>query len=195
MLLPLILASASPRRRELLASLALPFTIQVADIDESPLPGEDAPPLALRLARAKAAAVVTSCHQPALALAADTVVSIDGQLLAKPVDAADSQRMLQLLGGREHQVITAIALNDGQRQQAQAVTTRVWSRPLTAAECSWYWASGEPADKAGGYAIQGLGSRFIGRIDGSYSNVVGLPLVETERLLQLWPQLRTGADT
>ncbi len=195
MLLPLILASASPRRRELLASLTLPFTIQVADIDENPLPGEDAPTLALRLARAKAAAVVASCTQPALVLAADTVVSIDGQLLAKPVDGADSQRMLQLLAGREHQVITAIALDDGQRQQAQAVTTRVWFRPLTTAECDWYWASGEPADKAGGYAIQGLGSRFIERIDGSYSNVVGLPLVETERLLQLWPQLRDGAGT
>lgn len=193
-MLPLILASASPRRRELLASLDRAFTIQVADIDESPLANEDAATLALRLAREKAAAVRANCAQPALVLAADTVVSIDGQLLAKPVDAADSQRMLQLLAGREHQVITAIALDDDQQQQAQAVTTRVWFRPLTLAECKWYWASGEPADKAGGYAIQGLGSRFIERIDGSYSNVVGLPLVETERLLQQWPlAAATGA--
>lgn len=183
---PLILASASPRRRELLAHLDLPFVVQVADIDETPLAHEGAMALALRLAREKAAAVAQRAPTDAVILAADTVVAVDDQLLGKPDDRAMARQMMKRLSGRGHSVVTAVAVAGQGVVVAEAVTTKVWLRPICDAEIDWYWDSGEPADKAGGYAIQGIGGRFVERIDGSYSNVVGLPLVETERLLQRW---------
>ena len=183
---PLILASASPRRRELLAHLGRPFSVLVADIDETPLAGEGAVEMALRLACGKARAVASHAPADALILAADTVVAVDDQLLGKPADRAMARQMLKRLSGRSHQVVTAMALCGHGQLLSEAVTTMVWMRPISDGEMDDYWDSGEPADKAGSYAIQGIGGRFVERIDGSYSNVVGLPLVECERLLQRW---------
>ena len=175
----LILASGSPRRAELLTAAGIAFIVQAADIDETPRPGEAAPDYALRLAREKAAGV---CGP--LVLAADTIVVLDGEIMGKPVDAADAIRMLQALSGREHDVITAVSLRRDDVELFQAETTRVSFVPLSEAEVREYVASGEPMDKAGAYGIQGLASRYVDRIDGSYSNVVGLPMALVYRLLR-----------
>ena len=175
----LILASGSPRRAELLTAAGIAFIVQAADIDETPRPGEAAPDYALRLAREKAAGV-----RGPLVLAADTIVVLDGEIMGKPVDAADAIRMLQALSGREHDVITAVCLRRGDLELFHAETTRVRFVRLSQAEVEEYVASGDPMDKAGAYGIQGLASRYVDRIDGSYSNVVGLPMALVYRLLR-----------
>ncbi|MBK1648374.1 septum formation protein Maf [Rhabdochromatium marinum] len=180
----MVLASASPRRRALLAQLGLDCQLCSADIDERPLAGETPLEHVQRLALAKAQAVQArmAAHPPSLILAADTLVTVDDDPLGKPADAQQAAQMLRRLSGRWHQVITGVALLESEPQTV-TVSTEVLFRPLEPHEISAYWASGEPQDKAGGYGIQGLGALFVERIEGSYSNVVGLPLFETGRLL------------
>ena len=180
---PLYLASGSPRRRELLTQIGVPFSVVSAPIDETPLPDESAPAYVERLARAKAAAGLACLEGPAVVLGADTAVVLDGRILGKPENRKDALAMLADLSGREHQVLTAVALSDGQRVHSLCVTSKVRFRAISAEEAQRYWASGEPADKAGGYAIQGLGAVFVTGLSGSYSAVVGLPLSETAELL------------
>jgi len=169
----LVLASGSPRRRELLEGLGVRFTVRPVDLDESPLPGEAPKDYVLRLAVEKAAAASGE-----LVLAADTTVVVDGEILGKPRDDEDARRMLRLLSGREHSVLTGIALG----KVAEVDETLVRFAPLSEAEIDWYVATGEPRDKAGAYAIQGLGSLFVEAVEGSYSNVVGLPIPRMYRL-------------
>jgi nucleoside triphosphate pyrophosphatase len=176
----LILASASPRRADLLRAAGIDADVRPADVDESLHPGESPDRYACRVAREKALAV--SRQAPGrFVLGADTVVVVDDLILGKPSDYEDARRMLRLLSGRRHAVITGVALvgsaqtkNPG--DDARAETTTVEFARLSDQEIDWYVASGEPMDKAGGYAIQGLGSRFVTRVEGSYSNVVGLPI-------------------
>jgi septum formation protein len=172
----LILASASPRRSELLRAAGIAFDVVVAAIDESILPGETPQQHVRRLADAKARAVRERAGERPV-LAADTVVVVDGTILGKPADDRDAKRMLRLLAGRSHQVMTGVCLADGAKgvESVVEVSTVVFA-PLTDAEIDWYVASREPFDKAGAYAIQGLASRFVTRVEGSYSNVVGLPV-------------------
>lgn len=180
----LILASASPRRAELLATLGVCFRVAVADLDETPHPGESAAAYVARLARAKARAVQRATATGLPVLGADTTVIGGGQLLGKPRSEAEAVAMLQALSGRTHQVCTAIALVQGAREAAATVSTAVTFRALSVAECHAYWRSGEPADKAGGYALQGLGGVFVTRVEGSCSAVIGLPVAETYTLLR-----------
>jgi septum formation protein len=181
----LVLASASPRRRELLSGLGVAFTVRPVDLDESPRPGELPHAYVLRLAREKAAARVEAGE---LVLAADTIVVVDGQLLGKPRDEADARRMLGTIAGREHTVLTGVALHEkgkGEGEDGRAATvesSRVRMAAMSAAEIAWYAATGEPLDKAGSYAVQGLGALFVEEVFGNYTNVVGLPLPATFRL-------------
>ena len=180
----LILASASPRRRELLDQIGVRYRVQVADVDETLQPGEAPAAYVTRLALAKAragAALAVAAGLPVLG--ADTTVVIDGEVLAKPVDAADAVRMLTRLAGREHQVLTAVALVAGPRAETGLSVTAVRFRPLAAATIDRYVATGEPMDKAGGYGIQGLGGALVASLTGSYTGVVGLPIAETVDLL------------
>ncbi len=175
----LILASASPRRAELLRAAGIEFDVIPADVDEAMDPEDQPAGYARRVAQLKAEAVIP--HAPGRpVLGADTIVVIDNEVLGKPVDAADARRMLGLLSGRAHTVMTAVCLVNpaagSGRVQTSVARTTVEFAPLSHAEIAWYVASGEPADKAGAYAVQGLASRFVTRIDGSYSNVVGLPV-------------------
>lgn len=181
----LFLASASPRRRELLAQIAVPCVTQIASIDETPLPNEPAAAYVERLAREKARAGLAALDaaEEAVVLGADTAVVLDGRILGKPADFAEARAMLQALSGRTHRVLTAVALAAPGREAARVVACEVSFRALSEAEISAYWASGEPCDKAGGYGIQGLAAVFVRRIEGSYSAVVGLPLCETAELL------------
>jgi septum formation protein len=177
---PLILASASPRRAELLRKAGLTFTVRHANIDETVHHGEDARSYVRRMAEAKASAILGHAGQGSVVLGADTVVVVDDRILGKPRHRADAREMLANLSGRCHLVLTGVclAMLDGSQAtlRTDVVQTTVEFVPLTDQELDWYVASGEPFDKAGGYAIQGLASRFITRIDGSYSNVVGLPV-------------------
>lgn len=168
----LTLASASPRRRMMLEPLGYTLDVRPADIDETPRPGEAPEAYALRLAQEKLAGA------PSPAVAADTVVHLDGEIFGKPQDAEDAARMLRALSGREHLVTSAFALRVEDAVVSQAVTTRVRFRALREAEIRGYVATGEPMDKAGAYGIQGVGGFLVATIDGSYSNVVGLPLAE-----------------
>lgn len=180
----LFLASASPRRRELLTQIGVPFNLLSVSIDETPHKEESPDAYVQRLAREKALAGLSHIEEPtACVLGADTTVVLDGRLLGKPADKADALAMLQLLSGREHQVLTAVALASGADCVMRLVSSRVQFRVITADEAERYWASGEPQDKAGGYAIQGLGAVFVSGLQGSYSGVVGLPLCETAQLL------------
>ena len=181
----LYLASGSPRRRELLAQIGVPHVTLIASVDETALPGEAASAYVERLAREKALVGLASLEQPdgACVLGADTAVVLDGHILGKPADRADALATLALLSGREHEVLTAVALADASRCEARVVSSRVRFRAIPPAEREAYWASGEPADKAGSYAIQGLGAVFVSHVQGSYSAVVGLPLLETAELL------------
>jgi len=183
---PLVLASASPRRAELLRALGVGFDVCNADVDETPHSGENPVDYAARLALAKAAAGYkkNSAAIDTPALGADTIVTIDGELLGKPVDEAAAFAMWHKLAGRIHEVITAVAVVDAKRREVLPVTTRVWFTPMSVADMQAYWQSGEPCDKAGAYGIQGLGGVFVERIEGSYSGVVGLPVQETWRLLR-----------
>ncbi|CAG8865821.1 dTTP/UTP pyrophosphatase [Pseudomonas fluorescens] len=180
----LYLASGSPRRRELLTQIGVPFTLLSAPVDETALPAESAPAYVERLARAKAAAGHARLTEPGVVLGADTAVVIDGKILGKPENAAHALAMLAELSGREHQVLTAVALTDGQRCESRCITSEVRFRAISSEEAQRYWATGEPVDKAGGYAIQGLGAIFVTALAGSYSAVVGLPLSETAELLE-----------
>lgn len=179
----LYLASASPRRRELLAQLGYRFAVLKVDVPEEHQPGEHAPDYARRLACAKAEAGWLACGGRLPVLGSDTIVVLDDRVLEKPRDEADATAMLTALSGREHQVMTAVALATGSGTHCQLVSTSVTFRELSAAEIAVYWQSGEPADKAGAYGIQGIAGKFVSRIDGSYSAVVGLPLLETDQLL------------
>ena len=181
----LVLASASPRRQELLRNAGISFTVQAADIDETPLADEKAEQYARRLAREKALAVARLRPQDHV-LGADTIVVVDGAILGKPRDAADAARMLRLLSGRTHEVITGVCLvkAGGSEVVVSSETTRVTMNELSDAEIQAYVASGEPMDKAGAYAIQGMASRWIPRIEGDYSTVVGLPVALVYDLLR-----------
>ena len=176
----LVLASASPRRRELLWQIGVAHRVAIANIDERPRAGEAAGDCVQRLALAKAKAV----WQPDLpVLGADTAVVLDGEMLGKPRDRHSALTMLARLSGRRHRVLTAVALVDTHGGQLRLSDSEVEFRELEAAECARYWDSGEPRDKAGGYAIQGLGAVFVRGVHGSYSGVMGLPLFETAELL------------
>lgn len=179
----LVLASASPRRQELLHVAGIAFEVQPADISEDPLPGEAAKACAERLAREKALAVARQRPQD-IVLGADTVVVIDNQILGKPADASDAAHMLRLLSGREHQVITGVCLVAGGQCSVASETTSVTMSALSEKEIADYVATGEPMDKAGAYAIQGIASRWIPRIEGDYSNVVGLPVALVYRMMR-----------
>jgi len=182
-----LLASASPRRRELLAQLGVRHEALPVDVDETPLPGEAPAALAQRLAAAKAQAGRAASDGTRAVLGSDTVVTVDGRIFGKPSGRDDALAMLAALAGREHTVFTAVALlppGPDAALLAALSATQVRLRPIAAAEAAAYWDTGEPAGKAGAYAIQGLGALFIEEIRGSYSGVMGLPLYETARLLQ-----------
>jgi septum formation protein len=171
----LVLASASPRRRELLRTAGYDFEVDPVTTDERPLENETPAVHVERLARTKAT-LGASRHPGAIVLGADTVVVIDGEILGKPTGPRHAREMLSRLSGRTHEVMTGVAVAAGEQVVARVERTSVWVRALSPAELQWYVDSGEPLDKAGGYAIQGLASRFVPRIEGSYSNVVGLPI-------------------
>jgi septum formation protein len=178
----LVLASRSPRRREILRQAGIPFVVRPMEVDETPLPGEPARRYVKRIARAKADAAVAGPGE--IVLAADTTVVVQRQILAKPLDAADARRMLQLLSGQRHQVLTAICMRSASRVVEDCAATSVWFAPLSPREIDAYVSSGEPMDKAGGYAIQGLASKFVQRIEGCYFNVMGLPVAMVYRHLR-----------
>lgn len=180
----LILASTSPRRAELLRAAGYEFEVAAASIDESMQDGEPPPIYVRRLAAAKSAAVRARGDGDVVILGADTTVVVDGEMLGKPADDRDSARMMRRLSGRDHQVLTGISLRRGACELGRVETTSVSFAPLTDDEIAWYVATGEGRDKAGAYAIQGFASRFIPRIDGSYSNVVGLPVAAVRELLR-----------
>ena len=181
----LILASASPRRAELLRSAGFAFEVDPADVDETPRPGERPEAYALRVARDKAEVVFHKCRKSGTAvLAADTVVALRDEILGKPNDSADARRMLRLLSDAAHDVHTGVVVRTPVRERAEVMTTRVRFRRMDESEIEWYVASGEPEGKAGAYAIQGRAARFIDRIEGSWSNVVGLPIADVYRLLK-----------
>jgi septum formation protein len=180
----LVLASASPRRRELLDQIGVAYLSEPADIDETPVPGEAPADYVQRMARQKALAVADRYPSPQYAvLAADTTVMIDEDVLGKPRDHFDGLAMLARLSGRRHSVMTAVCLHHSGGLTAQLVETSVEFVQLTRQLCESYLATDEPWDKAGGYAIQGLGGVFVKSIQGSYSNVVGLPLSTTWQML------------
>jgi septum formation protein len=186
----LILASASPRRRDLLTACAIPFQIIPAAIDEQPLPGELAAAYVRRLALAKAESVAQH-HPDAVVLGADTIVTIDGLLLGKPQTPSTARQMLNRLRGRGHEVLTGVAAVAGGmaersdwRYAQEVVASRILMRHFTAATIEWYLATDEPLDKAGAYAVQGLGAALVERVEGSYTNAVGLPVTETLALLR-----------
>lgn len=183
------LASQSPRRRQLLESVGLQFEILAPDVDERALDHETPEEVVQRLALEKAAAGAAMLYREARparpVVAADTVVVIDDQVLGKPADAGEAYSMLTQLSGRTHRVLTAVVLQDGEESVHRLSDTRVTMKSLARWEMERYWATGEPADKAGAYAVQGIGSGFVARLEGSYSGVVGLPLYETRELLAL----------
>ncbi|MEK9884656.1 MAG: Maf family protein [Acidimicrobiaceae bacterium] len=179
----LVLASGSPRRKSLLSDLDVDFIVVPADVDESSLVGEDAKTYVARVATLKAQTVRES-YPNAVVLAADTTVDRDGEILAKPVDAADAASMLRSLSGREHFTHTAVCVAHGDLVDTVVVSTAVMFRCLGTEEIDWYVRTGEPLDKAGAYGIQGRAAAFVSSISGSVSNVVGLPLAETIGLLR-----------
>ena len=179
----LVLASASPRRRELLATAGITFDVDAVDVDERQLAGEAAPAYVDRLARLKAS-TGASRHPDRVVLGADTAVVVDDVVFGKPSDDADARRMLRLLQGRAHEVLTGVAVAWRGRLRSRVECTSVWMASQTDEEIAAYVATGEPAGKAGAYAIQGLGSRFIPRIAGSYANVVGLPVAAVLEILR-----------
>ena len=180
---PLILASASPRRKALLSLLVQDFQVRAADVDENPLQGEKPRDLAARLAQSKAEAVYAQAGPRFRVLGGDTVVAVDEVTLGKPQDATEARGMLAMLSGRSHQVFSAVAICDESGIRHQISETTVVFRELTAETIEEYCASTDPYDKAGGYGIQGEAGSFVVRLDGSYSGVVGLPLWHTQRLL------------
>jgi septum formation protein len=181
----LILASASPRRAELLRAAGFDFQVQASDRDEVPQPGEAAAEYTLRVARDKAQHVANfPSSAGAVVLAADTEVIKDSRILGKPRDSEDAAAMLRLLSGTAHDVLTAVVVRAGDRERSEVVSTRVHVVTLSDEDISWYVASGEPMGKAGAYGIQGRAARFIDRIEGSWSSIVGLPVATVHRLLR-----------
>ncbi len=182
----IFLASASPRRRELLEQVGVRQRLLAAAVDETPHAGEVPELYVVRLALAKARAgrLLLTSDTPQPVLGADTAVVVNGTILGKPRDEAEFMASMARLSGRCHQVMSGVALVDGEREESRLSVSTVCFRELSEAERRAYWRSGEPADKAGGYAIQGLGAGFIERLEGSYSGVMGLPLFETAELLQ-----------
>jgi septum formation protein len=179
----LVLASASPRRRALIAAAGWACMVDPVEVDERRQTAEDPEAYVLRLARTKAEAGLLR-HPEAVVLGADTCVVVDGDVLGKPADDREAASMLARLSGRAHQVLTGVALASAPGVLTRLASTRVWMHPLGPDEIAWYVGSGEPMDKAGAYAIQGLASRFIARIEGSYANVVGLPVADLLQLLR-----------
>jgi septum formation protein len=178
----LILASASPRRADLLSAAGFLFDVRPVEVDERPLEGEAPREYVVRLAIDKARACPVA--DPAdVVVAADTTVVIDGRILAKPIDADDARRMLRALSGRDHEVLTGVAVRYGPQLVSAVEASLVRFLPLVAEEIEWYLGSGEPFDKAGAYAVQGRASRFIERVEGSHANVVGLPVARLYRVL------------
>lgn len=180
----LYLASRSPRRAQLLEQLGLRFEALPADVPEQPAPGQSPADYALSIALAKARAAARHAPLPLPVLGADTDVAVDGAILGKPRDRADALAMLARLSGRSHEVCSAVAVVAGGREETALSVTRVHFGAISPEAAAAYWESGEPADKAGAYAIQGGAARWVRRIEGSYSGVVGLPLYETCELLQ-----------
>ena len=181
----LVLASASPRRRELLTQAGYAFEVQPAHVNEDLRPGEDPIAYVVRLARDKAQAVFADVNDPnAIVLGADTTVTLDSHILAKPEDAADAARMLRLLSGRTHRVITGVAVVTEKGTEVAAEVTGVQFLTLSDEEIAAYVATGEPMDKAGAYGIQGLAAKWIPRVEGCYFNVVGLPLALVSTMLE-----------
>jgi septum formation protein len=190
------LASASPRRRQLLEQINVSHTVQPVDLDETRLPGEPPPDYVCRLAAAKAQALWDRLplHERLPVLGADTTVALGAQIFGKPRNREDCIDMLMSLSGRTHEVLTAVALCSSAGCDVRLSRSEVTFGTLTAGECAAYWDSGEPRDKAGGYAVQGLAAAFITRIAGSYSGIMGLPLADTAQLLKPvlpagWPYL------
>lgn len=185
-----ILASQSPRRRELLASIGLTFDVMPSDVPEVHQPGESPEEYVARLSRDKAA-VIAAKHEDAWIIAADTTVLLGEELLEKPVDEDDAKRMLATIAGKTHIVYSAVTLQNVSRgwRDTRVAETEVRMLPLDASDIAWYVSTGEPLDKAGAYAAQGLGGMFIDSIHGSYTNVVGLPLALLFRMLR-----RAGID-
>ena len=185
----LILASASPRRRELLTQAGFEFQVHPAHIPEDPRPGEEPVAYVTRLAREKAqtafARLAEESPSGLVVLGADTTVTVDGEILGKPEDAADAARMLRMLSGRSHLVVTGVAVVTAQSTEVASEVTAVRFLTLSEAEIEAYVASGEPMDKAGAYGIQGRAARWIPRIDGCYFNVVGLPLALVSTMLEV----------
>ncbi|MCG9692122.1 Maf-like protein [Vibrio sp. Isolate22] len=192
----LVLASGSPRRKELLSQLGYEFSVLVTDVEECKHAQETAEEYVKRLSLDKALAALSllttnpsekqnvASGSDTVVLGSDTVVVSQGQVLEKPADFSDSKRMLTQLANGRHQVMTAVSVVSKEKQKTEIVITDVWFKPLSEKEIEQYWQTGEPCDKAGSYGIQGLGGRFVTRIEGSYYAVVGLPLFETDQLLQ-----------
>jgi septum formation protein len=186
----LVLASASPRRVELMKAAGFEFDVRPVDIDERAQPGETAIEYVRRLAVSKSAAGAKQIPR-ALVIGADTAVVLDGEIFGKPADVDDARRMLSWLSGRTHKVVTGLAVDDGRRSKSHVEETDVEISALDAQDLQWYLDTGEWRDKAGAYAIQGFASRFVLKIRGSYSNVVGLPIAQLHHLLK---QLQTATD-
>ncbi len=182
-MMPLILASSSPRRKQWLESLRIPFEIEAPDIDETPRADEDPEDLVLRLAKGKAD-VIASAHPGRWVLAADTTVAVDHHTLNKPVDVEDAVRMLLLIQGRRHEVHTGMCLQRDAEIHAFVDTAKVHLRAMTETQARWYVATGEPMDKAGSYAAQGIAALFIQQIEGSFATVMGLPVEKMGVLMQ-----------
>ncbi|PMG98762.1 Maf family protein [Vibrio lentus] len=185
----LVLASGSPRRKELLSQLGYEFSVLVTNVEECKHAQETAEEYVKRLSLDKALAAlsllqVNASEEQHVVLGSDTVVVSQGQVLEKPADLTDSKRMLTQLANERHQVMTAVSVVSAEKQKTEIIITDVWFKPLSEKEIEQYWQTGEPCDKAGSYGIQGLGGRFVTRIEGSYYAVVGLPLFETDQLLQ-----------
>ncbi len=195
---PLILASGSPRRRHWLEAMRIPFELQAPHVDETPLLDEDPADLVLRLAELKAEVIATR-NPGRWVMAADATVAVDHHTLNQPVDTEDAVRMLSMIQGRAHQVHTGFCLQKNQTIHSFVDTAQVYFRPLTEAQIRWYVATREPLDKAGAYAIQGIGALFIEAVEGSFSTVMGLPvermgaLLGTLGLLKPWMGFPAGA--
>ena len=183
----LYLASRSPRRREILDQIGVHYELVAGDIDETPKTGEIPEEYVARMACEKACAGLAAMLEARMVqrpvLAADTSVVVDGKILGKPADREEAMAMLSALAGRDHQVMTVVAVTDGDRQESRLSITRVLFNPLSEEQIARYWETGEPRDKAGAYGVQGLGAVFVRELQGSYSGVVGLPIAETVDLL------------
>lgn len=185
----IILASASPRRHELLSQIGVKFEVLSVDTDESCFAGEDYRACVERVSLDKARAALAE-KPDAIVIGSDTMVIVDGRAFGKPADREDALRMLECLSGRDHEVLTGVAVISREREVSMVQPSVVSFREISSAEARAYWQTGEPVDKAGGYAIQGLGARFVERLQGSYSGVMGLPVCETVQLLE-----RFGVNT